>query len=219
MITVKAAMRNADRMLQIVNATRDQLRLAKRAAINSTIKGMRLDAGRMIRETIQVTKNPQSSKTPKKIIESRIKLFFSDPKAMSDTVPGGKLVIKDIKIPIAWFAPRQTPKPREASEGEGKKTKRRRQKSITTAKVMRGGSRVIYPRGFGPNVKKLGYTIWERTGKARKPLKSIEGINAAEIIEKIGGKQRLEQMAYVRLDKAIKRRIERIKYVKERKKK
>ena len=219
MISVSVGMRHADRLLEVMNATRDELRLAKRAAINSTIKGMRLDAGRMIRETIQVTKNPESTKTPKKIIESRIKLFFSDPKAMSDTVPGGKLVIKDIKIPIRWFGPRQLPKPKKASEGEGKKTTRRKQKSVTTAKVMRGGSRGIYPRGFGPNVKKLGYTIWERTGKGRKPLKTVEGVNVAEIIEKIGGEQRLINMADMRLYKAVKRRVARIKFVKDRKKK
>ena len=218
MIKFGAALKQADAMLKKLEATRDELRLAKRAAINATIKGMRLDAGRMIRATIQVTKPPRSKKTPKKIIESRIKLFFANPRAMSDEIPGGKLLIKDIKIPIRWFGPKQIPKVVKKPPGSPKR-KSGKKKSITTAKVMKGGSRGIYPKGFGPNTEKLGYTIWERRGEHRYPLKLSEGVNVAEIIKRIGGEKQLRAMAHERLKKNLKRRIDRIKFVKPRQKK
>ena len=205
MITIKPNMRSVERLIERIKATDEEVKLAKRVAVNATIKGLRLDAGKMIREIVQITKIPDSSATPKKIIESRIKLNFADAKAMSGTVAGGRLVIKDSRIPIRWFNPKQTPRITKGKKRSNKKT-------TTTAKVFKGGSREVYSRGFGPNTKKLGYTIWERQGSSRLPLLKEEGIDVASLIRMRGGERRLKESANQRLQKNLVRRINRIKY-------
>lgn len=198
-----------NRLIEKQNATADEIKLAKRVAVNATIKGLRLDAGKMIRELVHVKKSPHSSKTPKALIESRIKLFFAKADALSSDVAGGKLLVKDIKIPIKFFSPKQTP---AIARGKRRKTK----KSVTSAKIMKGGSREIYPHGFGPNIKKLGYTIWERQGKRRTPLKKQEGVDVAFLLRRRGGERRLRESANRRLQKNLQRRIKRIGFVRRR---
>jgi hypothetical protein len=199
-----------NRLIERQKATAEEIKLAKRVAINATVKGLRLDAGKMIRELVHVKKSPQSSKTPKALIESRIKLFFASASATSKDVAGGRLLVKDIKIPIKFFSPKQTP-----AIARGKKPKSKK-KSITTAKVMKGGSREVYPYGFGPNVKKLGYTIWERQGKARLPIKKQEGVDVAFLLRRRGGERRLRESANKRLQKNLQRRIKRIGFARRR---
>jgi hypothetical protein len=218
MIRVDAVLKKADAMLQKLETTKEQINLAKRAAVNATIKGMRLDAGRSIRATIQVSKVETSNTTPKKVVESRIKLFFAKGKSASEEISSGKILIKESKIPIKWFNPKQIPKVTKAVTGQKRKSKGRK-KSVTTAKVMKGGSRGIYPKGFGPNVQKLGFTIWQRKGSARFPIKTAEGVDVAEIIRKTGAEKQLRVLADQRLRKNLKRRIDRIKFVKPRQKK
>jgi len=239
-----------NRLIEKQKATADEIKLAKRVAINQTVKGLRLDAGKMIREMVAVSKSPTSPKTPKQLIESRIKLFFADPKAMSERVAGGKLLVKDIKIPIRFFSPKQLKaqrakrkklKPKKPKQIQvrslfSKETlkaakkigysgfkkiksvqpfgKKKRQKTVrgTSAKIMKGGSRVVYPRGFGPNTQKLGYTIWEREGKKRLPLRLQEGVDVAWLLKRRGGERRLKESANQRLQKNLVRRIKRIKY-------
>lgn len=228
----------------------DEVKQIRMAAINTTIKGLRLDAGRLIRQTIAVSKVSTSSKTPKQIIESRIKLSFAN-----DDTDAGKLVIKESQIPIRWFNPKQVPKTQKGQKRKPGKQRRKRstlkmlfskdflktakkigykavknpkqfnpfkkrkKKTVkgTTAKIMKGGSRVFYPRGFGPNVKKLGFTIWEREGKSRYPLTSPYGVSVADVIRRVGGERQLNRQARMRLEKAVERRIKRIKYIKPKK--
>ena len=198
-----------NRLIERQKATAEEIKLAKRVAVNATVKGLRLDAGKMIRELVHVKKSPYSGKTPKALIESRIKLFFAKADALSSDVAGGKLLVKDIRIPIKFFSPKQTP-----AIARGKK--RKAKKSVTSAKIMKGGSREIYPHGFGPNIKKLGYTIWERQGKARKPLKKQEGVDVAFLLRRRGDERRLRESANRRLQKNLQRRIKRIGFVRRR---
>ena len=205
MIKITPNMQSVQRLIERLKATEEEIKYAKRAAINATIKGLRTDAGKMIREMVHVTKDPHSTKTPKTLIESRIKLFFADAKAMSQKVGGGKLIVKAIKIPIRFFKPQQKP---AIARGKARKKK----KSVTTAKIMKGGSREVFPHGFGPNFKKLGYTIWERQGRSRLPLKKQEGVDVAWLLKRRGGERRLKESANQRLQKNLVRRIKRIKY-------
>lgn len=209
MITITPNMQSVQRLIERLKATEDEVKYAKRAAINATVKGLRTDAGRMIREIVQITKIPDSSATPKKIIESRIKLFFADANALHGKVAGGRLIVKDSRIPIRWFGPKQSPK-----VVAGKR--RSKKKSVTTAKVFKGGSRQVFPRGFGPNQGKLGYTIWERQGSSRLPLVKEEGIDIASLLRQRGGERRLKESANQRLQKNLVRRIQRVKYARQR---
>jgi hypothetical protein len=250
MMFLRANVKGTKELMEKFPQLGDEVKQIRMAAINTTIKGLRLDAGRLIRSTIAVSKVSTSNKTPKQVIESRIKLAFA-----KDDTDFGRLVIKESQIPIRWFNPKQIPKTQKGKKRTSGKTKRKRstlkmlfskdfvktakkigykavknpkqfnpfakrkKKTVkgTTAKIMKGGSRVFYPRGFGPNVKKLGYTIWERTGKSRYPLISPYGVSVADIVRRVGGERQLNRQASVRLKKAVERRIKRIKYIKPRK--
>lgn len=171
-----------------------KMRQAAHLAINDTVKQLRVDAGRIIRSHVAVKKPKGSSNTPKRLIESRITLVFSPRRNLQ-----GRVIVKANKVPIIWFGPSQ-PK-----------------KGVATAKIRKGGSRVEYPSGFGPRVEKLGRAIFQRTGKSRFPIKQVEGVDVAEILRQAGGERELQQSARTRLDKNIKRRIQRLAYVGRRK--
>jgi hypothetical protein len=233
-------------------ALQEDVAALRRASVNIAIKGVRLDSGRLIREKLAITKTKGSSKTPKTIVESRIKLKFAKKEDQS-----GKLVITDSKIPIRWFSPKQTPKTqkgrktpkikaakkkpfrfkmlrskdmiksarktglklvKQAKQFNPFKKKKKKKKTIkgTTAKILKSGSRVLYPHAFGPNTEKLGFTIWERKGRARYPLTSPYGVDVAQVIRSTGGERRLRASAKLRLEKEVNRRIKRLKYIKPR---
>jgi len=199
MIRISASLRNVQGLIDKAKALPEMVAIQRKAAINDTVKGLRVDAGKMIREILQVTKNPRSNKTPKKIIESRIKLNFA---AKPDS--SGELRIKESEISLRWFGPKTSP--------PTKKGKNAKKKQVTSTKIFRGGSREIYKRGFGASTEKLGYTVWERQGSSRFPLKTHEGVSPAEIIRKRGGERRLKAQANMRLQKALVRRFKRLKY-------
>lgn len=248
MIRFRVKAKGAEELLnKFPDLAKDVGRL-ERAAVNITVKGVKLDASRLIRDKIAITKNKSSSKTPKQVIESRIKLKF-----VKDESGNGELRVTDSQIPIKWFSPKQTPKIRKplkkgrtakkkpfrfkmirskdmikAARKTGLKLvksaktlnpfKKKKKKTVkgTTAKIRKGGSRVLYPHGFGPNYAKLGFTIWERTGKSRYPIESPYGVDVAAIVRQSGGERRLKASGKIRLEKEIKRRVARLKYIKPR---
>ncbi len=250
MISFRSKTKGMQDLLDKFPALQEDVAALRRASVNIAIKGVRLDSGRLIREKLAITKTKGSSKTPKTIVESRIKLKFAKKEDQS-----GKLVITDSKIPIRWFSPRQTPKTQKGKKRpkikaakkkpfsfkmlrskdmikSAKKTglklvkqakqfnpaKKKKKKTIkgTTAKILKGGSRVLYPHAFGPNTEKLGFTIWERKGRARYPLTSPYGVDVAQVIRSTGGERRLRASAKLRLEKEVNRRIKRLKYIKPR---
>jgi hypothetical protein len=206
MITIRASLKGVQALIDKFEATGEQIFAARRAAINETVKGLRVDAGKIIRETVQITKVPNSPKTPKKIVESRIKLNF----AKGNSATGGKLVIQDNKIPIRWFGPKENPKP-----SKGKK-RRSRKKTVSTVKILKGGSRQVLPKAFGANNQKLGYTFWQRASKAAYPLLNVEGVDVADLIRKRGGERRLKESANTRMQKNMTRRFKNLKFTKAR---
>lgn len=171
-----------------------KMRQAANLAINDTVRQLRTDAGRIIRTHVAITKPKGSNSTPKRLIESRIQLFFSPRRLLQ-----GRVIIKQNKVPIRWFSPAQ-PK-----------------KGVASAKIRKGGGRIEYKSGFGPRIAKLGRAIFVRTGKARFPIKAVPGVDIAEIIKQVGGERELQQSARTRLNKNIKRRLDRLDYVGRRK--
>jgi len=177
-----------------LNQLSTKMRQAAHLAINDTIKQLRVDAGRIIRNHVAVRKPKGSMTTPKRLIESRITLVFSPKRDLQ-----GRVIVKTNKVPIIWFSPTQ------------------KKASTASALIRKGGSRVEYKKGFGPRIEKLGRAIFERTGKARFPIKQVEGVDVADIIRKAGGERELQQSARTRLDKNIKRRLQRLAYIGRRK--
>lgn len=191
MINVTVRSRHVGKQLTELST---KTRQACHLAINDTVKQLRFEAGKIIRSNVAISKPKGSNSTPKKLIESRIQLVFAPKRLLQ-----GRVIVKASKVSIRWFKPAQ-PK-----------------KGIATAQIRKGGSRVEYRKGFGPRNEKLGRAIFERTGKDRFPIKQVEGVDIAEILRQVGGDRQLQMSARERLNKNVKRRIERIAYVGRRK--
>lgn len=191
MINVTVRSRHVGKQLTELST---KMRQACHLAINDTVKQLRSDAGKVIRAKLAITKPKGSNSTPKKLIESRIQLVFAPKRLLQ-----GRIIVKANRVPIRWFKPMQ-PK-----------------KGIATAQIRKFGSRVEFKKGFGPRVEKLGRAIFERTGKQRFPIKQVEGVDIAEILREVGGDRTLQEQARERLNKNVKRRIERIAYIGRRK--
>lgn len=165
MIFMKAKVTGEEELLKLYPHMKDELFFTRRAAVNKTIKGLRLDAGRIIRETIQVAKHPKSKKTPKQVIESRIRLRFATEGELS-----GRLVIKDREIPMRWFGPKQIP------------VKRIKRKKAKPGKKKRISMKPIYSKAFWKQAKKIGYKAWQRVKgfkfKSRKKKPTIQQTTA-----------------------------------------
>lgn len=191
MINIAIRSRQVGKQLtELSNKTRQACQLA----INDTVKQLRFDAGKIIRANVAVSKPKGSNSTPKKLIESRIQLVFAPKRLLQ-----GRVIVKATTVGIRWFKPAQ-PK-----------------NGIATAQIRKGGSRVEYRKGFGPRSEKLGRAIFERVGKDRFPIKQVEGVDIAKILRQVGGDRQLQMSARERLNKNVKRRIERVAYVGRRK--
>lgn len=191
MINVTVRSRHVGKQLDQLST---RMRQSCHLAINDTVKQLRFEAGKIIRANIAVTKPKGSNSTAKRLIESRIQLVFAPKRLLQ-----GRVIVKANTVSIRWFKPAQ-PK-----------------KGLATAQIRKGGSRVEYKKGFGPRSEKLGRAIFERVGKERFPIKQVEGVDIADILRQVGGDQQLQASARERLNKNVKRRIERIAYIGRRK--
>lgn len=191
MINITVRSRHVGKQL---NELSTNMHKACRLAINDTVKQLRFEAGKIVRTHLAVTKPKGSNSTPKKLIESRIQLVFAPKRLLQ-----GRVIVKANKVSIRWFKPAQT------------------KKGVATAQIRKGGSRVEYKKGFGPRIEKLGRAIFERVGKQRFPIKQVEGVDIAEVLRDVGGDQQLRTAARDRLNKNVKRRIQRVAYVGRRK--
>ena len=192
-------------------ATADQLRTSARMALNDTLDDSRLFMWRHVNKNVQIKKPPNSPRTPKTVVESRLKLFWAN---RGDT--RGVIELKATTIPLRWFDPKEKQVPRAArSEGDRKgKSKRGRisRRTQTTVKIEKGGNREIVPGGFGPNSEKLGRTVWKRAGKNRKPLEKPVGVELPAILRRRGGIQEITRQTQERFETNFVRRLKRLKY-------
>jgi hypothetical protein len=193
-------------------ATSDQLREAGRMALNDTLDDARLFMWRHVNKHVAIKKPPNSPRTPKTIVESRLKLNWAN---RGDTQ--AVIELKATELPLRWFDPKEKRVPRAArseSDRGGGNAKRGRmsRRTQTTVKIEKGGNREVVPNAFGPSIEKLGRTVWRRAGKQRKPLEKPVGVELPAILRRRGGVQEITQQTQDRLEKNVIRRIKRIKY-------
>lgn len=191
MINITVRSRHVGKQLDQLST---KMRQACHLAINDTVKQLRFEAGKIIRSNVAVTKPKGSNSTAKKLVESRIQLVFAPKRLLQ-----GRVIVKANRVSIRWFKPAQT------------------KKGPATAQIRKGGSRIAYPTGFGPRIPRLGRAIFQRYGKTRFPIKQVEGVDIADILRQVGGDRQLQVSARERLNKNVKRRIERLAYIGRRK--
>jgi hypothetical protein len=118
--------------------------------------------------------------------------FDIDPASMygtSETVTGSLYIDDTATIPLNAFRATQT------------------QIGVVVDFDKNGNNQVIYPKAFGPEIKKLGRNIYQRVGKKSYPIEKIADLKAKEIpgitdkLQKMRGPIRERMLRKIEADK------------------